>query len=225
MALFGSWDSDTYRLRSKLVTSARNVHTSRRYRRRNMCCASTTPSSVESSSAAARRAERRRQPQDHLVGEELVGVVDDLAVGGQVARARRRPRRSGWPARSSSRGRGVPGARRTPRTAASARVNRLAGQASSRSISCGSARAASSCSRALAVLGTNGSSMSRTTRLSGYSCKRRGQQGVADDARVLLVGRDDRGQRRASFDVVELVEDGPAGPVMGAGPVEEARAC
>lgn len=28
---------------SKLVTSAPNVHTSRRYRRRNICCASTTP--------------------------------------------------------------------------------------------------------------------------------------------------------------------------------------
>ena len=53
MALLGSWDSDTYRLRSKLVISARNVQTSRRYRRRNMCASSTTPSSIESRSACA----------------------------------------------------------------------------------------------------------------------------------------------------------------------------
>ena len=53
IALFGSCDSDTYRLRSKLVTSTRKVHTSRRYRRRSICCSSTTPSSAESTSACA----------------------------------------------------------------------------------------------------------------------------------------------------------------------------
>ena len=52
--------------------------------------------------------------------------------------------------------------------------------------------------------------------------QRRGQQGVADDALVLLVGRDDRGQRRRRR-VEEMVEDGAAGPVVGAGPVEEAE--
>ena len=49
-------------------------------------------------------------------------------------------------------------------------VNRRAGSASGRSIFPGSARAASSCSRALRVFGTYGSSISSTTRLSGYSC-------------------------------------------------------
>jgi hypothetical protein len=48
-------------------------------------------------------------------------------------------------------------------------VNRRAGPASSRSILPGSARAESSCSRARRVFGTNGSSISSTTRLSGYS--------------------------------------------------------
>ncbi len=47
-----------------------------------------------------------------------------------------------------------------------------------------------------------------------------GQQGIPDDPLVFGVGRDDRGQRRGGR-VVELVQDRPAGPVMGPGPVEE----
>ncbi len=61
MALLGSCDKDTYRLRSKLVSSARKIQASRRYRRRNICSVRTTPSSAESSTAALmERSDRAR---------------------------------------------------------------------------------------------------------------------------------------------------------------------
>ncbi len=50
-----------------------------------------------------------------------------------------------------------------------------------------------------------------------------GEQGVADHPGVFLVGGDERGEAGGAA-LVEVVESGPGGPVVGARPVEEAEA-
>ena len=106
--------------------------------------------------------------------------------------------------------------------ASSARENLAAGLASSRPILSGSALAAAELLAGLLGLRHERVVDQQHHALVRVLLERRGQQGVADNALVLLVGRDDRGQRRRRR-VEEMVEDGAASPVMGAGPVEEAE--
>ena len=165
--------------------------------------------------------ERSGQPEDHPVGEERVRVVDDLLIRGELfqpggglvvqtgqddhraeperllplARGLEFVKRAGEPARRRGQQRRDL-ARQGPR-----RLELLTGRGGLRQVR---------------VIDQQDHSLVRVF-LQG-----RREQGVADDAGVLPVGRDDRGQRRCRR-VIEVIKDGAAGPVVSPDPVEVAN--
>ena len=167
------------------------------------------------------RAQRFRQPEHHLVGEEDIRVVDDLPGGGQVLQ----------PCRGSVVVAGEAGHRADTGilVAAGTRLELLQriGEVGRRLRQQLLDLARERPGRGQQLPCPRGSRHKRVVdqqddALVGVLLERCRQQRVADDARLLLVGGDDRGQRRR-LGIEKLVQDGAARPVTVAGPVAEAE--
>ena len=164
-------------------------------------------------------AERLRQLEQDLVDEERVGVVDDLLLSGEVLE----PLDGVGVGAGHRQHRGVAGdlaaaqrylQRRHP-------AEEPAGRLGEDPLDLGRQRpGALELLAGLGVLGHVRVVDQQHDRLVGVLLERGRQQRGHDDPLFLLVGGDDRGQRRA-LGVEVLVQAAAGGPVVGARPVEE----
>ncbi len=165
--------------------------------------------------------QRVRQRRDHLIGEEVVGVVLAGLLGGQhvepgdgrvvVAGQDEHLLHADRAAAPAARLELVQGGDEHPGRAGQQLID-LPGQRARRQQQLTGPR----------VLRPHRVVDQQHDPLARELLQRRRQQRLADDRGVLLVGGNDRGQRGRGG-VVELVQDRPAGPVVAAGPVEETQ--